>query len=142
MTTEKRRWILAIDPGRAKVGYAQVYDDFSHGEMGVAELTGLSSVLKKFCKNTEDPPFAIVVGSGTASNIICKLFKNMDTGISIKFQNEKNTTLMARERYFEENPPKGLFKLIPRGLLSPGEAIDGYAAWIIGEKYMKELSKA
>ena len=48
--------------------------------------------------------------------------------IPVVIVDETNTTLDARRRYYDENPPKGLLRLLPRGLLVPSAPLDGYAA--------------
>jgi RNase H-fold protein (predicted Holliday junction resolvase) len=53
--------------------------------------------------------------------------------------NERNTSLEARRRYYEDHPPRGLLRLIPRGLLVPKAQLDGYAALLIIERYLSGL---
>ena len=50
--------------------------------------------------------------------------------------NEYRTTDEAKKRYWQENPPKGIRRLIPRGMLVPPVPVDDFAAVIIGEKYL------
>ena len=46
---------------------------------------------------------------------------------------EYGTTLRARQRYWELWPPRGLQRLLPRGLLIPPEELDAIAARCDGE---------
>ena len=50
---------------------------------------------------------------------------------------EKFTTLDARKRYWIENPPKGLWKLVPEGLRLPPRPYDDYAAVLLGERFLE-----
>lgn len=140
MTTNcaEKKWVLAIDPGSHKVGYAIVYDDLSHGDMGIISIDELPNLVRRYFGNFSDENSSkplLVVGDGTGSKQICNLFKTLVSGICPCVKNEKNTTLNARNKYFQENPPKGLRRLIPLGLQWPPRPIDDYAAWVIGEKY-------
>lgn len=135
--TEKK-WILAIDPGSDKVGYAVVFFDLSHGELGVVYLAELHTMFNKFCSSEVGLPESVVIGNGTAASIVCKLYNSLELQPSVRFAEEKNTTYKARARYFAENPPKGLWRLVPIGLQMPPRPIDDYAALLIGEKYLQE----
>ncbi len=137
--TEKhsKKWILAIDPGSDKVGYAVVYYDLSHGEMGIAYVSEMHRVFKKFCEMSPAPE-AVIMGNGTAAAVLCRLYNDQDLEPPVRFAEEKNTTYKARERYFIENPPTGFWKIVPIGLQLPPCPIDDYAAWLIGEKYLIE----
>lgn len=139
---DTKKWILAIDPGSEKIGYAAVNFDLTHGDMGIGYLADMHRVFAKFCRDTDNPPQFIVFGNGTANGVMLKLFNTLGLDISIKLTDEKNTTYQARSRYFKENPPKGLWKLVPIGMQFPPRAIDDYAAWLIGEKYLKEVGLA
>ena len=56
--------------------------------------------------------------------------------LPIALVDERNTSLEARRRYYEDHPPRGLLRLIPRGLLVPKAQLDGYAALLIIERYL------
>ena len=136
----EKRSILAIDPGSHKVGYAVVYDDLSHGKMGIVAPDVLATIFKEFFINEEEPVMAI--GDGTKSDNICNIFlENFPKGKIVKV-NEKNTTFNARKKYFQENPPKWFWKFIPLSLQYPQRPIDDYAAWMIGEKYFNEYTNS
>ena len=44
----------------------------------------------------------------------------------------------ARPLYFRDHPPKGLMRFLPRGLWSPPELIDDYAAYAIALRYLNQ----
>jgi hypothetical protein len=54
---------------------------------------------------------------------------------------ETNTSLLARDRYWEIYPPKGFKKLIPQGMRLPPRPIDDIVAILLIEKFLgKRLS--
>jgi RNase H-fold protein (predicted Holliday junction resolvase) len=141
--TAEKKWVLAIDPGSDKVGFAVVFYDLSHGELGIAYLAEMQRVFKRFCApDVADLPQAVVIGNGTAASVICRLYNDLGFEIPVRFAEERNTTLKARGRYFAEHPPTGLWKLVPLGLQMPPRPVDDYAAWLIGEKYLIEQNLA
>ena len=89
------------------------------------------------------PIFVIAMGDGTNHKAV---YNRLDTlvkksGIPIVLVNEKFTTQEGKTRYFEKNPPKGLWKLVPLSFQSPPVPVDDYVAWIIGERYLEMIEK-
>lgn len=138
MTEVLKDYILAVDPGSDKVGFAVVHLDLTHGEMGIVYLGELHRVFKRFCEEATQPPQSVVVGNGTAAATVSHLYNSLELSPPLRFAEEKDTTYKARARYFAENPPTGFWRLIPLGLQLPPRPIDDYAAVLIGEKYLKE----
>jgi len=128
------RFILAIDPGSDKCGFAVVRYDLKLIEKGVVYLAELHRVLRRLC--VAPLPEAIILGCGTASTAVMHLIEDINLGVQVRFGDEKNTTFEARERYFADHPPTGFWKLIPIGLQAPPCPVDDYAAWLIGERYI------
>ncbi len=138
-----KKWILALDPGSDKVGFAVVYYDLSHGELGIAYLSEMQRVFRRFCTAGQvDLPQAVVMGNGTAAGVLCRLYNDLNLEIPVHFAEEHRTTEKARGRYFMEHPPTGLWRLVPLGLQLPPRPVDDYAAWLIGEKYLVEQNLA
>lgn len=131
-------YILAIDPGSDKAGFAVVNYDLTHGELGVVYLSELHRIFTRFCDSDSEKPQAVVIGNGTAAQAVCKLYNSLELDTPVRFAEEKNTTYKARARYFAENPPSGFWRLVPLGLQLPPRPIDDYAALLIGEKYLIE----
>lgn len=131
-----KKQILAIDPGSHKIGYSIVFDNLSHGEMGIVTPEELPQLFSRLFDGDEEP--VMVVGDGTKSDNICKVFNEIFPNGKIIKINEKNTTFNARKKYFLENPPTGFWRLIPLSFQYPPRPIDDYAAWMIGEKYYNE----
>lgn len=126
------RIVLSIDPGREKSGLAVVSEaGILHKE--VVQTTEIPSkvgaLLQKYGVT------CIIIGSGTGSTTLLKNIQSK-TNLPIELVNEENSTLRARMRFFKENPPKGLLRLIPRGMLTPNRPYDDYVAVILAEDYI------
>jgi len=128
--------ILGIDPGRIKCGIAVVEKNADacnilHQE--VIETSALYSIVTDLTARFH--PYAIVIGDGTTSAQAVKALGDID-GTPVQVVDEKFTTLLARQRYFIENPPRGLHRLIPVSLQTPGRPYDDYVAVILAERYL------
>lgn len=144
MTTRQDRIVLAIDPGRHKCGLAVVrrsngpatsceviYKDV----LSVADLfERLGELVGKYGVAT------VVVGNGTNSDHIASLAQQVGTLVAIV--DEKLTSVAARKRFFQENPPKGWRKLIPISLQTPWRPFDDYVAVILAERYLQQEKNA
>lgn len=130
--------LLSIDPGTSKCGLALVHRD----EEGVLQLVWHNIV------PTENLPVElhvamevqtyslIVVGSGTHSRQVQQSVRNTLPSMGILVIDEKDTTLQARERYWEHNPRRGWRKLLPSSLQVPPVPIDDFAALVLAERVL------
>jgi RNase H-fold protein (predicted Holliday junction resolvase) len=126
--------VIGIDPGRAKCGYAVIAKT---GERLALEVIPITELERRVSEDNARGPIAMIcIGHATNSREIERLCRERWPAIPRTIVNETNTSLEARSRYFDEHPPKGLMRLIPRGLLAPKEPLDGYAALIIIERWM------
>jgi RNase H-fold protein (predicted Holliday junction resolvase) len=124
--------ILAIDPGTHKCGIAVVTNEaVIHKEVATRSeaVQIIINLAKKYAVDE------IIVGDGTGSGKLVEELKPQFT-VSISLVDEKFSTQKARVRYFKENPPRGLRKLIPRGLLVPDRPYDDLIAVLLAEKYL------
>lgn len=130
--------VLAIDPGSKKCGVAVVASDrgvLRHSVIFLSSLQELcSDIMKTFSVE------AIVIGSGTGSarvmQIVNKLIANRKSIPKIEIINEAHSTERAKLRYFQENPPKGVWKFVPLGLQVPPSPYDDYAAVVLAEDFL------
>ena len=60
--------------------------------------------------------------------------------VSVVTVNEQNSTLEARDRYWEMYPPKKLQRLIPQGLRVPPRPVDDIVAILLIERYLEQSS--
>ncbi len=133
--------VLAIDPGSAKCGVALVSGTPGSVEShvvykGVVEREALSDTLSRL--TSEHKPDVVVIGNGTRHQDVFEELKSV-TSIPIRVVDEYATTLAARKLYFEENPPMGVRKLIPRSMQTPQVPYDDYVAILLARRYLKTL---
>jgi len=120
--------IIALDPGK-NIGLAEVD---AQGELVKHAILTLEQL--KSYDFPEDK--VIIVGNGTGSKqLLAELKQKNIIGITL---DETGTSLEAKELYFQANPPRGLLKLMPKGLRSPPELIDDYAAYAIALRYLQQ----
>ncbi|HLN46875.1 MAG TPA: hypothetical protein VK216_01265 [Magnetospirillaceae bacterium] len=133
MRTPRRRYI-GVDPGRSKCGVAIAYDDGERVDLRVVPTPQLHAYL---ATHAPDPDVAgICVGHATTSSAVVELCRTALPDVPVSIVDESRTTLEARQRYYQDHPPRGLARLIPRGLLVPSEPLDGYAALLIIERFL------
>jgi len=78
----------------------------------------------------------IVVGNGTTSKPLIHEIREAMPSMALLVVDEKDTTLQARERYWEHNKRRGLMRIIPSTLIPPPVDIDDYAALVIAERVL------
>jgi RNase H-fold protein (predicted Holliday junction resolvase) len=132
---ERRPKIIGIDPGTAKCGYAVVYAD---GEREAVEIVPTHALAERIERDVLAGAIeTICVGNATTSDSVVRLCRSRWPRIKIAVVDEHNTTFEARREYYKEHPPRGLLRLVPRGLLVPSVDLDGYAALLIIERYRR-----
>ena len=125
--------ILGIDPGTRKCGYAIVETIGAVPvELGIVPFEELEARVKIVVARYA--PTVIALGGGTHARIVEPLLAA--TGVPIAIVDERETTLLARRRYFAVHPPKGWRRLIPSGMLLPPRPIDDFAAVLIAERLL------
>ncbi len=126
--------VLGIDPGTRKCGYAVVirrrHDPLELGIVGIESLAErIADLANRFQLR------AIALGGGTHTVIVAGLVGVL--GLPVEVIDERETTLLARRRYFEVHPPRGWRRLVPRGLLVPPRPVDDFAALLIAERLLE-----
>ena len=127
-------YYLGVDPGKDKVGLAVVNQELDFIEGLVIKSKDFKSEVEKLQKEYKCEK--ILLGNGTSSKNFLMAIKKM----SYKYElvNERDSTLLARQEYWNHNPPRGLKRLIPLSLQSPRKDIDDYAAYIIAIRYLRD----
>jgi RNase H-fold protein (predicted Holliday junction resolvase) len=126
--------VLGIDPGTRKCGYALVVAPKAAPiELGIVPTERLGETLAELAGRHAIR--AIALGGGTHATAVRAVVEALALPISIV--DERETTLLARKRYFQANPPRGWRRLIPSGMLLPPRPIDDYAAVLIAERLME-----
>lgn len=129
--------VLAIDPGRMKCGVAVVQKSHAGPKIlhrCVIDTSQLSSTLSELF--VQFSPDTFIIGNGTTSAQALKTVETLKLAPAI-LVDEESTTLLARKRYFAENPPRGLRKLIPTTLQTPPAPYDDFVAVILAERYLE-----
>ena len=127
--------LLGIDPGRSKCGYAAI--DAKGGRLAL-EVVPTGLIAERIAADvSQGAVSAICIGHATTSSAIVRLCAQRWPAIPAVIVDETNTSFEARRLYYDDNPPKGLLRFIPRGLLVPKAALDGYAALLILERYRR-----
>lgn len=138
MTFERAMTIVAVDPGRAKCGIAALSGD---GEVlarsiVVADQVGLAAAALAQVHGAA----VIVLGGRTGSSRAWELIDAAAPEMAIAQIEEHMSTLEARQRYWRENPPGCLMRLLPEGLRTPPVPIDDWAAVVLAERYLAAQS--
>ena len=127
---------LGIDPGRSKTGLALVNGAGKIVKIHIAESQNIDNEIVEFIKNS--CPVQIVLGNGTNSRNIGESVKRVLPDVMVAVVEEAHSTEEARALYWQENPPKGLKKLIPLGMLVPPVPLDAYAAVILVRRFLED----
>ena len=127
--------ILGFDPGRDKCGVAIMGLDrelYYHQVVVAKEaIAHIETLRQKF------PVSLIVMGNQTtAKQWKQQLNQQLSDSINIILVDERYSTLEARDRYWEMFPPKGLTKLLPKGMRQPSRPIDDIVAILLIERYL------
>jgi len=132
--------VLAIDPGSHKCGMALVKRE----EQGQLTLVWRAVVPKEMVipkmheAYVHDPYQLVIIGSSTGSKDVVNAVRNHLPGLGTLVVDEKETTIQARERYWEHNPRRGWRKLLPASLQVPPTPYDDFAALILAERVLSE----
>ena len=132
--------ILGFDPGRDKCGLAVMGSDLQLQDHQVVVATeaiaSILSLLQKF------PIDTLVMGDRTTSKQWQKQLKEvLPASIPIFTVDEHNSTLEARDLYWQMYPAKGLTKLLPQGLREPPRPIDDLVAILLIERHLKAINR-
>lgn len=136
--TEKT--VLAIDPGTSKCGLALVHRKAS-GSLDLLwhEVVPTEGVVDKLRAAEDISPFQqIIVGGGTSSRDVVREVRERLPSMGILVVDEVNTSLQARERYWEHNPRRGWRRLLPATLQVPPDPVDDFVALILAERVLME----
>lgn len=134
----KEQYLLGIDPGRAKTGLALVH--LHEGKLFpmFLQVVRLEQFEAKIAEIKEKWDFQrIILGDGTGSQELKRrLGQSKASQVPVTVIDEHNSSFEARRRYWQEHPPRGLWRLVPCGLRVPPEAFDQYVALILIERFL------
>ncbi|HEY4441043.1 MAG TPA: pre-16S rRNA-processing nuclease YqgF [Candidatus Elarobacter sp.] len=125
--------VLGLDPGTRKCGFAVVSALGAPPEaLGIIPIEALEARLREIL--AAHPIELAAIGQGTNSAAVVAVARSL--GLPIEMIDERETTLRARARFFQDHPPRGWRRLMPRGMLLPDRPIDDYAALLIAERHL------
>lgn len=132
-------FFLGFDPGRDKCGVAIMECDLQiHFHQVFTSETVLAEI-PKLCE--QFPVEQVVMGNQTTSKQWKeKLESILSTQITVAMVDERNSSVEARDRYWQMYPPKGLTRLIPQGLRVPPRPVDDIVAILLIERFLTQAS--
>jgi RNase H-fold protein (predicted Holliday junction resolvase) len=134
-----QRVVLAIDPGSSKCGLALVHRDLE-GKLKLMwrKIVPVGQLIDSIGEAADVQQISlIVIGSGTGSKPIIKTIRDEMPSMGILVIDETDTTLQARERYWEYNPRRGWRRFFPATMQSPPEPVDDFAALVLAERVLQ-----
>ncbi|WP_107671065.1 pre-16S rRNA-processing nuclease YqgF [Cyanothece sp. BG0011] len=138
MNQDNSSMILGFDPGRDKCGVA-IADN--KGNIYYHEVIESSQAISTL--NDLIGQFSItllVMGNQTTSKQWKKQVESeLLVSVPITLIDERNSTLEARDRYWEMYTPQGLMRLLPKGMRNPPRPIDDIVAILLIERYFKSI---
>ncbi len=131
--TNRPRVVVGIDPGRAKCGLAVVSSNgVLEREVVSTDEVGLAAA--ELARRHRAA--LLVLGSRTGSDEVRRALEQAGIQLPIVVVEEHMSTLQARRRYWSENPPGCLMRIIPEGMREPPEPFDDWAAALLAEGYL------
>lgn len=130
--------VLAVDPGTAKHGMALVRRD-AEGRIKALwhAVVPPEYFLPKLHEAYAVEPYALViVGAGTGSKALLHELREHLPSMATLVVDETNTSLHARERYWESHPRRGWRRFLPATLQVPPDPVDAYVAQILAERVL------
>ena len=127
--------ILGFDPGRDKCGVAVVGENH---QLHYHEVVASESVLAEIAHLCAEYQITLVVmgNQTTAKQWREKLESQLPESIAVVMVDERNSSLEARDRYWEMYPPQGFKRLIPQGMRLPPRPVDDIVAILLIERYL------
>ncbi|GIV05792.1 MAG: hypothetical protein KatS3mg016_1367 [Fimbriimonadales bacterium] len=95
----------------------------------IAPIEALRATLEMCIQ--QHAPERYLVGAGTGAKRLLPQLQAWFPTIRWELASERETTLQARELYFQHHPPRGWRRLLPKGMRVPPEPYDDFAALAI-----------
>jgi RNase H-fold protein (predicted Holliday junction resolvase) len=132
--------ILGFDPGRDKCGLAVMGVD---RQIYYHEVVPSDGAIAAILSLRQKYPISLLVmgDQTTAKRWKQQLYQELTDSLNIILIDERYTTLEARDRYWQMYPPRGLTRLLPRGMRQPPRPIDDIVAILLIERYLNRLTK-
>ncbi|NJL42454.1 MAG: pre-16S rRNA-processing nuclease YqgF [Pseudanabaena sp. RU_4_16] len=129
--------LLGFDPGKDKCGLAVMgLDRQLHFQSVVPSSEAIAQIQDILQKH---PVSLLVMGDQTTSKQWQAKLKDSFPNLLVVTVDERYSSQEARQRYWEIYPPKGMMRLVPKGMRSPSRPIDDIVAVILIERYLNRL---
>ena len=123
----------ALDPGRSKCGLVRSdQDGLEILSAGVLEPEICWRQLEQWCQ--QGLIAAVVLGNGTGSSHWQQQLARLR--LPVVLVDEAGTTLAARQRYWQLEPPGGWQRLLPKGMRLPPRDVDDVVAQLLLERHL------
>ena len=130
--------ILGFDPGRDKCGVAVMN---AEGEIQYHQVVSADNAIASIQLLSQKYPIKLIVmGNLTTAKSWRNKLQSYFANFPIEMIDESNSTLEARDRYWQMYPPRGLKRLIPQGMRLPPRPIDDIVAIILIERYLLTIN--
>lgn len=131
--------ILGFDPGRQKCGIAVMGLDRSiHYHQVVSSEAAIVTI--ESLRQTYPISLLVMGDQTTAKQWKQKLSESLPQPLTIISVDERYSTLTARDRYWQMYPPRGLYRLIPKGMRGTPRPVDDIVAIVLIERYLERLT--
>lgn len=134
------RTVLAIDPGSSKCGMALVRREVS-GKLSVLwrKISPTEALVASLEEARDVESYSmVIVGAGTKSRACVEEIRAANPSTGILVVDEKDTSLQARERYWEHHKRRGWRRFLPSTMQVPPEPVDDFVALILAERVLTD----
>lgn len=130
--------ILGFDPGKDKCGLAVIN---SVQQVCFHQVIASENTLPVIHSLSERFSIQLLVMGNQTTSQAWKAKIEKQIFVPIVLVDERNSSLEARDRYWEMYPPQGLQKLIPQGMRLPPRPVDDIVAILLIERYLAQVQK-
>ncbi len=130
---------LGFDPGKDKCGVAIVDDQGQAHYHAVILTPGVVDQIKAL--SLQWSVTQLVIGDRTTAKHWRTILQTALPELLIVPVDEHNSTLAARDLYWEMYPAQGFQKLIPPGMRLPPRPIDDLVAILLVRRHLKLISR-
>jgi len=123
--------VAGLDPGRSKCGL--VLTDPARRRIVSALVQPPGPAMAALEQWVAAGLVAVVLGNGTGSR---DWRQRLEHRLPVLLVEEGGSTLAARQRYWQLEPPRGWRRLLPRGLRLPPRDIDDVVAQLLLERWL------
>lgn len=126
--------LVAIDPGRSKCGLV-LSDAEGSGLLAAGVLPAAECLAHLQAWSAAQRCHTVLLGNGTGSGPWHQWLAPLP--LRLIAVPETGTTLAARRRYWQLEPPRGWRRLLPEGMRLPPRDVDDVVAQLLLERHLK-----